>query len=57
MKTETKKFLSKLVTDAFLLAGCALLSFGAWLAWPPAGAIVSGALLLTAGVVRNRAGA
>lgn len=38
------------------LAGVGLLAYGAWLAWPPAGFIVAGALLLAdAAWEQNRA--
>lgn len=40
---------------AVVLLGVGLLSFGAWQAWPPAGPIVLGAILLTFGVGALRA--
>ncbi len=40
----------KLLRDLAGLLGVAILSYGAWLAWPPAGYIVGGALML-AGVL------
>ena len=39
-----------LIRDLVGLAGVASVSYGAWLAWPPAGFIVGGALVL-AGVL------
>ncbi len=42
--------------DVLLIAGAASLSFGAWLAWPPAGFMVGGSLLLMAGVKIARLG-
>ena len=42
--------MKKLLPDLLLVAGAASLAFGAWLAWPPAGFIVAGALALVAGL-------
>jgi len=36
--------------DLLMLVGAASLSYGAWLAWAPAGFLVAGALLLIAGL-------
>lgn len=36
--------------DLLMVAGAALVSYGAWLAWQPAGFIVAGALVLMAGL-------
>lgn len=44
-----------LAPDVLLLAGAASLSYGAWLAWPPAGFIVAGALLIVAALKLARA--
>jgi hypothetical protein len=38
------------IPDALLISGAATLSYGAWLAWHPAGFIVFGALLIVAGL-------
>ena len=45
----------KLLPDSLLVGGAAALAYGAWLAYPPAGYIVGGALTLLAGVVLARA--
>ncbi|MCR4300899.1 MAG: hypothetical protein NUV51_04750 [Sulfuricaulis sp.] len=42
------------LADALLLGGSAGLSYGAWLAWAPAGFMVGGALLIIAGVMIAR---
>lgn len=39
----------ELIADYLGLSGTGLLSYGAWLVYPPAGFIVGGALLLAAG--------
>lgn len=39
------------LNDVLHIAGAALVSVGAWMAWPPAGFLIGGALLLTAGVL------
>lgn len=39
-----------LLPDALLVAGACALSYGAWLAWPPAGFMVAGVVSLTAGL-------
>lgn len=36
--------------DVLMIAGGASLSYGAWSAWPPAGFLVVGALLIVAGL-------
>lgn len=38
------------------LAGLVLLAVGAWMAWPPAGPMVAGALLVADRVVSQRVG-
>ena len=40
--------------DGLLVAGWAGISYGAWLAYAPAGYIVGGLLLLVAGVLASR---
>ena len=42
--------MNKYIPDVLLLLGGASLSYGAWLAWPPAGYFVAGALLIAAGI-------
>ena len=42
--------LKKLVPDLLLVAGAAGVSYGAWLAYQPAGYIVAGALAIYAGL-------
>lgn len=42
------------IPDALLTAGAGLVSFGAYLAWPPAGALVGGILLIVAGILIAR---
>jgi len=41
--------------DLAALLGLALLSYGAWRAWPPAGFIVAGVLLLVFAIVAGAA--
>jgi hypothetical protein len=48
--------LASIIEAALLLAGAALIAFGAWQAYPPAGPIVGGALLI-AGVILRAKGA
>ena len=38
------------VPDLLLISGALSLSWGAWLAWPPAGYLVGGTLLIVAGL-------
>ena len=40
---------ARIVPDVLLIAGAAIVSFGAWLAWPPLGFVVGGFLILAAG--------
>lgn len=42
--------MKKLLPDVLLIAGAAGVSYGAWLAWHPAGYIVAGALAIVAGI-------
>ena len=41
--------------DLMLISGAVSISFGAWLAWPPAGYLVAGVLLIFAGLEVARA--
>lgn len=47
--------MKKILPDALLILGAGSLSYGAWSAWPPAGYLVAGALLLVAGLNLARA--
>lgn len=47
--------MKKLLPDVLLVAGAGSISYGAWLAWPPAGWLVAGALLVLAGIQLVRA--
>lgn len=47
--------MKKFLPDALLMLGAGSLSYGAWSAWPPAGYLVSGALLIVAGLNLARA--
>lgn len=47
--------MKQVLPDILLLMGAASLSYGAWLAWPPAGYLVAGALLLVTGLKMARA--
>ncbi len=47
--------MKKHIPDALLLLGSGSLSYGAWLAWPPAGYLVAGVLLMIAGIQLARA--
>ena len=42
--------MKKLLPDVLLLSGAAGVSYGAWLAWSPAGFVVAGTLLIVAGL-------
>jgi hypothetical protein len=42
--------MTKYLPDVLLIAGAASVSFGAWLAWHPAGFLVAGALCIYAGI-------
>ena len=48
--------LKNILPDLFLIAGATGLSYGSWLAWPPAGFLVGGILLLVTGIHMARAG-
>jgi len=41
-------------TTLLELVGFALIAYGAWLAWPPAGFVVAGALLTLAAYLYDR---
>jgi hypothetical protein len=45
-----RQILIKLLPDLLLVGGAAGVSYGAWLAYPPAGFIIAGALLIVAGL-------
>lgn len=45
-----RKVLKALLPDALLVVGAASIAFGAWLAYPPAGYFVGGALAIIAGL-------
>lgn len=45
----------KWIPDVLLVAGAGSVSYGAWLAWEPAGFLVAGLLALVAGVKLARA--
>jgi len=47
--------MKKLLPDALLFLGAGSFSYGAWLAWAPAGWLVVGALLVLAGIQMARA--
>lgn len=50
-----RNLLQKLVPDVLLVAGAASVSYGAWLAYPPAGFVVGGALTILTGMKLGRA--
>ena len=47
--------MKKHLPDVLLMLGGGSLAYGAWLAWPPAGWLVAGALLIIAGIQTARA--
>ena len=47
--------MKRLLPDVTLLLGAGSLSYGAWLAWAPAGYLVAGMMLLAAGIQLARA--
>lgn len=51
---RNRSLLESLIVDGFIIGGMALLGFGAWLAWPPAGYMVGGAVMLALGVIGAR---
>ena len=42
--------MNKILPDVLLIAGAAGASYGAWLAWPPLGFVVAGALAIVMGL-------
>jgi len=42
--------MKKLLPDALMILGAGSFSYGAWAAWPPAGYLVAGVLLIVAGL-------
>ena len=44
------QLLKKLAPDFCLVAGAAILSYGAYSAWPPLGYVVAGTLMIYAGL-------
>jgi hypothetical protein len=48
------KNLTTLLPDALMIGGAAALSYGVWLAYPPAGFAVGGLLSIAAGVLTAR---
>ena len=48
------KKIKELVPDTLLVFGAAILSYGAWLAWPPAGYITAGILSILGGIMAAR---
>ena len=49
-KSRAAELVRSLVIDGSILGGVGLLSYGAWLAYAPAGFLVAGALLLGLGL-------
>lgn len=47
--------MKKLLPDVLLLLGAGSLTYGAWLAWPPAGYLVAGVMLIGGGIQLARA--
>jgi hypothetical protein len=47
---QQRSLLESIVIDGSLLAGLGLVTYGAWLIFPPAGFVVAGVLLLAFGV-------
>ncbi len=52
--TPAASLLRSFVVDLTTLAGCGLISYGAWLTYRPAGFIVAGLVLLAAGLNGGR---
>jgi len=46
--------MKKYLADALMIAGAAVLSYGAWLVYNPGGYIVGGVLLIAGGIVAAR---
>lgn len=51
-----KKHIVEHIPDALLVAGAAMLSYGAWLVYAPAGFLVGGSLMLGGGYLIARSG-
>ena len=51
MGADTMKNAASLGRLGAALAGLSAVSYGAWLAWPPAGYIIGGGLLLAAAIL------
>lgn len=47
--------MKRILPDILLLTGAGSLAYGAWLAWPPAGYLVAGALMVVTGLKMARA--
>ena len=55
MKSALQKLIQSIDTrDVIGLAGLSLLAFGCWLVWPPAAAIVPGAILVYVAIAEKR---
>jgi hypothetical protein len=53
-RSPLASLLPKLLRDIAGLAAVAAISYGAWLAWPPAGYMVGGALVLAGALLSAR---
>ncbi len=54
-KTATATSIARsIIVDVSILGGAALLAYGSWLAYPPAGFIVGGLVVLCAGLNGSR---
>lgn len=49
-----KKLIVSLLPDVLMVAGAAVISYGAWLIYPPAGFLVGGGFALVAGILAAR---
>ena len=54
LAANTGAFVASNTADGLLLAGVALLSYGAWLVYAPGGYIVAGAICFIGGVIASR---
>ena len=50
-----RKMLLSILPDVLMIIGAASISFGAWLAYQPAGFVVAGAMAIAAGINIARA--
>jgi hypothetical protein len=50
-----KKLIISILPDVLMLSGACGVSYGAWLVYEPAGYLVGGVLLMTAGILGARA--